>query len=407
MLILIMAAILFSSPLQAAQAPPPDLHDLFRRHDWFALHAAGPLNSTSTLLAGAVESAFGDIASAERDLEATANADPNSSAAYVAHTILADTYVRAGQYQEALRETNLALAIQPSDRDAVNRRMILTALALSPDQSLVRSQPVKASIVRDGGALMLPVIFDGSPCQYLMDTGANFSTMSESEAKRLHLELRETEATVNDVLGRKVSVKVAVAQRLIVAGCELTNVGWLVTPDSQPPFNRLQSGRRGIIGLPVLFALGRIHWDRSGSLEVGGPSDPAPHGPNLCFEGLTPVTQIEVHDVKIPAMLDTGAIASALWPLFEQRFPEIMSGAKAGQSENVVGVAGTASVNVDVVPVLEVRIGGFATRFSPARVLRTLSRNVAKWEYGNIGSDLLNQARSVIIDFHNMTIALN
>jgi len=64
---------------------------------------------------------------------------------------------------------------------------------------------------------------------------------------------------------------------------------------------------------------------------------------------------------------------------------------------------GVASITV---PDLTLRIGGFDTLLRPAHVLVNQTTTAGQRDQGNLGMDLLAQARSVTIDFRSMSPAL-
>jgi len=54
--------------------------------------------------------------------------------------------------------------------------------------------------------------------------------------------------------------RTAVAAPVAVGGTKLRDVAMLVMPDSQPPWNDFEAGRRGAVGLPVALALRTLRW---------------------------------------------------------------------------------------------------------------------------------------------------
>lgn len=165
---------------------------------------------------------------------------PPSGEAAEAHKRLASAYLIRGHYREALEQINGALAIKPDDGDARGVLQLLTALGESPDQSRGRLQATSLRLLEDG----LPVSINGKEATYWFDTGANFSVMSESEAKRIGLKVREVGGSSLVSTGARVSFRLAVADQISLGEAVLRNVAFLVFPDDQPPFNSL-SDRAG------------------------------------------------------------------------------------------------------------------------------------------------------------------
>jgi len=86
------------------------------------------------------------------------------------------------------------------------------------------------------------------------------SLLSEAEAKRLGLAVRDVQSSMEVMTGARVSLRIAVAGELAVGALRLKHVAFLVFPDNQPPFNDLPLGERGIIGIPVLLAFQSFSW---------------------------------------------------------------------------------------------------------------------------------------------------
>jgi hypothetical protein len=178
------------------------------------------------------------------------------------------------------------LAIQPDDSDAFDIRPLLAALSEYPDQSLQRRRSTTLQL-QEGG---LPFSINGVAGTYWFDTGANFSILSESEAKRFGLRVRPVATKANVSTGAKVDFRIAVADHLSFGSILLKNVAFLVFPDDQPPFKDAPVGSRGLIGIPVLLAFERFVWGADKKFEIGSkPASADTHRPNLCFDGNTPV----------------------------------------------------------------------------------------------------------------------
>jgi len=109
---------------------------------------------------------------------------------------------------------------------------------------------------------------------WIVDTGANISVISESEAQMLGLTVGNEKAVFNDLNGGSAAMRTTVIDRLTIAEIEVRNVPFLVVPDSQPPFNDLLPGKRGVFGFTFLATLKSIGWTSDGSFEIGFHSVP-------------------------------------------------------------------------------------------------------------------------------------
>lgn len=75
-------------------------------------------------------------------------------------------------------------------------------------------------------------------------------------------------------------------------------------------------------------------------------------------------------------------------------------------TKRVTGVGHSVDVASTTVLELTLRIGGLDTVLRPAHVLVNQTTAAGQRDHGNLGMDLLGQARSVTIDFRSMTLAL-
>ena len=67
--------------------------------------------------------------------------------------------------------------------------------------------------------------------QWIFDTGANISTLTETEAKRMGLSVRETKAYVNGSTQKRNALQLAVASDVQLGAAHIHNVVFLVLAD--------------------------------------------------------------------------------------------------------------------------------------------------------------------------------
>ena len=103
--------------------------------------------------------------------------------------------------------------------------------------------------------------------------------------------------------------------------------------------------------------------------------------------------------------LDTGAQNTVLYSSFVKQFPDIQERSTTEQ-HRITGVGGSTSIKSFTLPSLEFRLAGVDLALKPATVLLEENNGTSAWFNGNLGMDLLNQARSVDADFGSMTLSL-
>ncbi len=385
-----LAACLICTPLlRAGQA---DLKALYDAHRWFALQDA--LSSAApALYRGAVAAAFNRLREAESTLQPVL-ATGSDSEANDAAKWLNYLYLRKGLYQKAAAQMG---------GDSALAQMIRSL----PNQSTARFAPSTVSCGMFRRKLYVAASIEAQPVEFFVDSDANFSFMSESEARNLGLAVRDSAVTVHGATGRETAFRVAVAERLQIGNVEIRNVAFLVLGDSEEIFRNISPAQQGAFGIPVLLALRTMRFGRQTTFDIGFPNTDAKSAPpNLCFDGVDPVTSVQFRQQHLAVVLDTGAEASEIWPPFARQFPEIVSaGASSSKVENSVG--GKSRVPELVLPDLTLRAGGFDTHLRPAHILLAETTPDSRWYYGRLGLDVLNLAQQVTIDFDSLTLRLD
>jgi hypothetical protein len=389
-----------------------DIHQMFLLRDAVSRHP-----QTSDFYSGEVACAFNHTAACEEKFKRILAAEPNSPAAKRIHHILAYAALREGRYARALREMDALLALDPQDGDAKDTRPFVEGLSHFPDQAVEVSSATRATIPMGDGKL--PLLINGKKASYFIDTGANLSTLSQSEVLRLGMEMRDvkSEGGSTDVNGSRVLFQIALAKRLSVGGIVLNNVAFLVTSNQQPPFADMEPGERGLIGLPVLLALRSVKWGREGTFEadrspkldnITAANAPAPKmaAANLCFDDLMLITAATFEQHQLPFVLDTGAVTTDLWPKFAGVAGELIRKSGSHEARTVTGMGGEQTFEAISIPKVILRVGGEAVVLQPAHVLQVQQRSVGERFYGNLGIDLLGQAKTVSFDFRTMRLRL-
>ena len=132
--------------------------------------------------------------------------------------------------------------------------------------------------------VLLPLTVNGRRVNWLLDTGANVTMISDAEAARLGLVIRDSEGRAADLAGGSTGVRTAIARRLVVGRTQLEDVPFLLTPADQMPWKELPPGKQGILGLPLAIALDALRWTRTGACHTGSTAVDAssrPTSPNL------------------------------------------------------------------------------------------------------------------------------
>jgi predicted aspartyl protease len=371
----------------------------------FALRDAVKQGSAPAFYRGAVEESQNRLAEARKDLGKAIAAGPHSKEAFEAHEMLANMNFRQGRFREALVEAEAAHEVRPDSADLNNMLPLLRALAETPDMAVAQRRSSRFQMKADSdGSRGLPVLIDGKEVTYGFDTGAALSVMGESDAKLLGLAVKHVETKLTEASGTAIpGFNIAVAGDLAIAGLHLKNVPFFVLQDTGEPFVHTPVGRRGLIGLPVLLAMETVRWEPSGWFAFGKAARMKNHeAQNMLFHGATAIVQVQVKDKPLIFSLDTGAVDTDLNQGFAKALPELV---EAGQKENraITGLGGSNQYDSVLLGPVTFDVGQSKVTLKAPHVFPTHS--LGSFD-GNMGNDILHQAKAITLDFKAMELVL-
>lgn len=205
--------------------------------------------------------------------------------------------------------------------DVQNETRAMQAVADVPPQRVLSRE---ASEIRRRPDTRLPVQIGDSLRGYVLDTGANLSVMIRSEAAALGLSIREAGVEVGTSTGARVRADLTVAPRVRLGDIELAHVVFLVVPDEVLTFGP-EFRIPGIIGFPVINALGEVQFAPGGVVRIPEPV-PQRTTHNLALDYLTPLVHVGVLGDEAVCELDTGANTTSLHlPFFDRHRSRIRS----------------------------------------------------------------------------------
>jgi predicted aspartyl protease len=227
---------------------------------------------------------------------------------------------------------------------------------------------------------------------------------SSAGTRELGLAVRDAQARLTDASGTQTTFRTAVADEVMVAGTRFRDVSFVVLAGGGP----FADAEIGIIGMPILLALGHVQWSVDGTAEVGGRSLGASvTAPNLMFDRHRLLLNADVLGKSVWATFDTGANATELNANFADLFPQAIASSGKKMTSEITGIAGTQKFESVELPEITFRIGATELVVRPAHVtLQRIPIMGGECCIGNAGHDLLKQGRGFTIDFSRMELAL-
>jgi predicted aspartyl protease len=383
-----------------AQSGDDAFSPLAKTHRWFELRATASERS-SPVVRGALAAVFNDPATAERLLRSVIRERPTGEAADDAYALLAYHYLRAGQYERFTTLYQAWAAAMPQSATLHEERENFEKYRGRPNQ---RNGARRRSMLRHDpdSFLTLPISIDGKTDDFIFDTGAFQSAVTEREARKLGLTVQGDERALIDISGTRTAFKTAVAKEVRLGSMILRDVSFAVIT----PGGALAEAEIGIIGLPIILAMGGINWSNGGTAEFGTPFPGSRGEPNLVFDRGRLVLQASVLGTNVLASLDTGANSTALNANFADQFPDLVAKGQT-RSDDLNGIGGTRTFAAVELPEVAFMIASKRLLLRPAVV--TMQRNsVGGGEccVANAGHDLLKQGQGFTLDLSRMTLQL-
>ena len=340
-----------------------------------------------------IASRFGDEAEGVELLQKVVATNPNPAIARKTHEEMASAFARLGRYKEAAQAWGEALLLTPGtdpEREGnENTRVLMTALSdVAPETAELGGDV-------DLGSWDAPVQVNGENGQWIFDTGADISTMTETEAKRMGLSIRETTAYVNGATEKRNTLNLAVASDVRLGAAHIHNVVFLVLADRALYIAPLHYQITEILGIPALRALNRVEISNAGIIHVHPhqrvqPHQPLPQGTaNLFFDDASPIVEVDHDQHHLQMFLDTGANDTLLYPSFREALGRQEKSRLRTKREKVAGAGGVIQRKTEVVPLLRIEILGKAIDLKKLSLLSAAQVGNGRYRDGVIGMDAL------------------
>jgi predicted aspartyl protease len=367
-------------------------------------------NGPETLYYRAVaEARFGHETVAVEDLRRFLETVPNPPLQRKSYEELASALVRLGRYGEAARAWAEALRVTPAEDDSradtENTRALYESLRDVAPQTIRFDPEVPVQAKHNLlGSWDAPVEVNGHPAQWIFDTGANLSTLCESEAARIGLSPRDAGVYVKGSTEKKNPLRLAIAPDLHFGNAHLSNVIFLVLSDASLHIGPLKYQIRGILGLPVLRALGKARISAKGVVQIEPEGAAASGEPNLFFDGLDPIVETRHADHRLQMFLDTGANESSIYHSVRETLTRDEIGMLKRKRDKTAGAGGMVTRKIEMAPTLHLEILGRSIGLVNLTPLTSQPAGDARYRDGVIGMDAL--LGGFTLDFRAMQLRL-
>jgi predicted aspartyl protease len=396
--------------VSAAAAQTPSIDDAIRYSDVTALeaHASGP--ALEATLARGVLAALRDQNEAAIEALTAAGGDLriNRTLRRDAWIALAGVYGRQGAYADAFRTmlfAETAAAARDEEATLSAAQSLTFARVIQNEERMRRAGPQQGQVALEYDMASLPrahVAINGHEQVAVLDTGANFSTVTESTARRLRLRMLPGEISVGASGNDDVAGRIGIAELVQVDRTQFRNVVFIVLPDSALSFMDGRYAIPAIIGFPVLSLLGRVEFSgdqlRFSQSTASGWSESS----NLLLRDFDPIVRVDGNGHPLRMFLDSGAGRTNLTPLATRDYATLLEG--AGSRDVRVGGAGGSRTYEDAatIPRLSIQVAAQTVNLEDVHVVGDLDDG----HHGTIGQDVLRAGGGYVIDFDAMRFDL-
>ncbi len=322
---------------------------------------------------------------------------------------MADAYQRLGLYKEAAETWTEALRLTPAgdpEREGnENTQSLMASLSEAPPETIEFGTDVPTKATRNKiGSWNAPVQVNSFTGQWIFDTGAGLSTLSESEAKRMGLAVRESKAWVGGSTDKRSPLHVAIARDLQFGAARVHNVVFLVLSDESLYLAPVHYQITGILGLPVIRALGRVGISSGGDVQVHAGVVAQTGPPNLFFDGDSAIVEVDHGQRRLQMHLDTGANVTSLYPSFRDALSREETARLRSKREKMAGAGGAIQIRAEVFPALRFEILGTPVSLKKVSMLPEQPKGESRFRDGVVGMDAL--WNGFLLDFDAMRLAV-
>jgi hypothetical protein len=319
---------------------------------------------------------------------------------------LADDYLKTFRYAQASALYTRLLTEDPDvlppallkdDQDDVETlKLLLTA----PPQTIDIAAPIDIPTHSDRlGSITANLTVHNITAPWILDTGANFSVVSESFARQLGLTLSTGVAHTQGATGAENPLHTAILDALPLGTATVHNVVLLVLPDANLT---LGAGRKkyiipAILGEPVFQALGILRFTHDHRFQAGPTLPLTGDSSPIYIEKLNVLFSCRTHNLSRPFLFDSGANATTFFIPYTREFAADFLHEKQG-TRNGYGAGGTSTDQVYILDNVDLELANRILDLQHIAVEKNPQNTLSDEYEGSLGRDLINSLYSLTLD---------
>ena len=284
-------------------------------------------------------------------------------------------------------------------KDFQNTKKIWASLVNQPRQVVTIQDSTTLPItINKLGLQTLLLTYDTVAIDFIFDTGANFSTVTESTAKKLNMQLMDTTVIdVGSITGGKVKSRIGVCPEFHLGSIKVQNAVFLVFPDEALAIAQARFQINGILGFPVIEAMKEIQLTKTGQFIVPLKRTTNPEQ-NMAINFLTPVILLDGENYTF----DSGANSTTLYDNYFKTHKKAIEPAYK-ETDLTIGGAGGNKTKKGYYVSFKTTVNGQPVVLDSVQLFKESLKN-DNYFPGNIGQDLIKKFDKMTINFESMFI---
>ena len=266
------------------------------------------------------------------------------------------------------------------------------------------AEDIKIALTEKSELLWIPVTVNGKTYDFILDTGASFTMISQDLAKDMGAQIIGDPVFVGGGESTGGYGQRAFIENMNVGPVSLKNVIAFV---SENPTDEDPLKVDAVLGMDFIERAGEIQIDLAAvTLTIPAQTTVMPaSGRNIILETNIPIVEsTDVDGNRYTFILDTGASGANLSDLWFAKNAE-MAAALPVETQNIWGHGGTVQLEIVKIPEYKLTIGTASAEFKDLPTTVPANGTVSSSRDGRLGMGLLKQFNKVIFNFEDMFVA--
>jgi predicted aspartyl protease len=266
-----------------------------------------------------------------------------------------------------------------------------------PENSMI---PISRDIA---GLQNVSVTIQNDSLNFAFDTGAEFSVIVESLARKHGVKIFEDKVRVGTATNKIVEGHMGLSD-IKLGNIEVKNVVFLVLSDSLLTFNNGLYVIKGIIGFPVIYAFKEFTIKDEEVLIISQKNQKSIDR-NFAIYGQSIRIRVIANNDTLPFLFDSGNTSTKLFSSFFARYKnEIIDKCKKENVETE-GAGGMVKTEAFILDSIAISAGNSTLTMHSVRIYPDEFMSYDKYVYGNFGQDYINKFSEMNMNFVTMNIS--